>query len=534
MLKAIAKLLAAGMIFWGGLSSERVLADDAGDTGGWEQFFRLIPSRGTVLWKRSLEGVAERANELLKAADSNGDGLLDATELEASKHPDKPPRPLSDLDREADGKLGQDELVFALLDKDQSSTLSIEEIGVGLDVAEREELRAILAPAMGRDSVLTFGGFRTQQLKVAEEGRWVLVSQTITLVVIIAAFVLGLLFLIVFIYFFRLWIQAKTTRAGISIWELLGMTFRRVNAAEIVQCKIMAVQAGLNPKEITTRALESHYLAGGRVRDVVRALIAAHKAGNIPLDWKLATAIDLAGRNVLEAVQMSVTPRIIDCPRPGSGRDSLDGVAENGIQLKVKARVTVRIALDRLIGGADEDTIIARVGEGIVSAIGSSKTHQDVLANPELISQTVLDRRLDSQTAFEIVSIDIADIDVGENIGARLQADKALADMEIARAKAESRRAAALAAEQEYRAQIELNRAGLVQAEAEVFKAMADAFYSRKLGIDDYYRLRNLQADTEMRLAIAGAGIEELHPTGSSAAVPAAVSPQPYVGAPGR
>ncbi len=338
---------------------------------------------------------------------------------------------------------------------------------------------------------------------LGENPMWAQIGTIVLVVVGLICTIVVLIALVAITYYFRLWIQAKTTRAGISIWDLLAMTFRHVDPEVIVRSKIMAVQAGLNPREITTRALESHYLAGGNVPQVIRALIAAHKAGIIPLDWKLATAIDLAGRDVLEAVQMSVNPKVIDCPRPSSGKDSLDGVAKNGVQLKVKARVTVRANLLRLIGGATEETIIARVGEGIVSAIGSAETHQDVLANPALISQTVLNRRLDANTAFEIVSIDIADIDVGENIGARLQADQAVADMELARAEAERRRAMALALEQEYRASIEKNRAKLVQAEAEVFRAMAEAFQTGKLGILDYYKLRNLQADTEMRFALA-------------------------------
>ncbi|MCS7238734.1 MAG: flotillin-like protein FloA [Thermoguttaceae bacterium] len=340
-----------------------------------------------------------------------------------------------------------------------------------------------------------------------ENPLWTQVGTVLLIVFAIFALVVLVIMVLGIAFFFRLWIQAKTTRAGISIWDLIGMTLRHVDPEVIVRSKIMAVQAGLDPREITTRALESHYLAGGNVPQVIRALIAAHKAGSIPLNWRLATAIDLAGRDVLEAVQMSVTPKVIDCPRPGSGRDSLDGVAKNGIQLKVKARVTVRANLERLIGGATEETIIARVGEGIVSAIGSAETHQDVLANPELISKTVLQRRLDANTAFEIVSIDIADIDVGENIGARLQADQAEADMEVARAEAEGRRAMAKAKEQEYRALIEQNRARLVEAEAEVFRAMAEAFRTGKLGVVDYYKLRNLQADTEMRLAVATAGL---------------------------
>ncbi len=329
----------------------------------------------------------------------------------------------------------------------------------------------------------------------------------------LVSLIIVLVMLVAITYFFRLWIQAKTTRAGISIWDLIAMSLRHVDPALIVRCKIMAVQAGLDPRKITTRALESHYLAGGNLLQVVKAMIAAHKSGVINLTWERATAIDLAGRDVLEAVRMSVTPRVIDCPNPASGRDSLDGVAKDGIQLKVRARVTVRANLDRLIGGATEETVIARVGEGIVSAIGSAESHQDVLANPEMISETVLQHRLDANTAFEIVSIDIADIDVGENIGARLQIDQALADTEVARAEAEGRRAMAKAKEQEYRALIAQNRAALVQAEAEVFRAMAEAFRSGRLGIFDYYKLRNIQADTEMRLAVATGGLRDQSPS---------------------
>jgi uncharacterized protein YqfA (UPF0365 family) len=236
-------------------------------------------------------------------------------------------------------------------------------------------------------------------------------------------------------------------------------------------------------------------------------MIAAKKAKIIDLSFKRATAIDLAGRNILEAVQTSVYPRVIDCPPQSGKRLTLDAVAKNGIQLKVKARVTVRANLDQLIGGATEETIVARVGEGIVSAIGSAETHAEVLANPDRISRAVLARKLDSQTAFEIVSIDIADIDVGDNIGARLQADQAEADTRVARAAAESRRAMAVSAEQEFVAAIEQNRAKLVEAEAEVPKAMADAFRGGKLGILDYYRLKNVQADTDMRESIAGSGV---------------------------
>jgi uncharacterized protein YqfA (UPF0365 family) len=329
--------------------------------------------------------------------------------------------------------------------------------------------------------------------------------QIITIAVILVLLVVALVAFVVFARYFRLWIQSVTTGAGIGIFDLLGMTFRKVNPSVIVRSKIMAVQAGLGEETgITSKALEAHYLAGGRVPLVIRAIIAAAKAKTIRLDYKLATAIDLAGRDVLEAVKTSVYPKVIDCPARGSAKDSLDAVAKNGIQLKVKARVTVRTNLNQVIGGATEETIIARVGEGIVSAIGSSESHMDVLETPDRISKAVLARRLDSQTAFEIVSIDIADIDVGDNIGARLQADRAEADMRVARAKAEQRRAMAVALEQENIASIEGARAELVAAEAEVPKAIASAFNDGGLGILDYYKLRNIQADTEMRRSISG------------------------------
>ena len=317
--------------------------------------------------------------------------------------------------------------------------------------------------------------------------------------------ILGLVILVIFANYFGLWIQSVTTGAGIGIFDMLGMTFRKVSPTIIVRSKIMAVQAGLDEKStgITSRALEAHYLAGGKVPLVVRAMIAAAKAKTINLDFKLATAIDLAGRNVLEAVQTSVYPKVIDCPAASGGRRTLDAVAKNGIQLKAKARVTVRANLRALIGGAGEETIIARVGEGIVSAIGSANTHGEVLENPDRISKAVLARKLDSQTAFEIVSIDIADIDVGDNIGARLQADQAEADTRVARAKAEERRAQAIALEQENVAKIEESRAKLVESEAQVPKAIAEAFQSGRLGIMEYYRLKNLQADTDMRSSIS-------------------------------
>jgi uncharacterized protein YqfA (UPF0365 family) len=334
-----------------------------------------------------------------------------------------------------------------------------------------------------------------------------ILTPTMLVAGIVALIFLGVV-LVVFANYFRLWIQSFTTGAGIGIFDLLGMTFRKVRPEVIVRSKIMAVQAGLTEREygITSKGLEAHYLAGGNVPLVIRAIIAAHKAKMTELSFKLATAIDLAGRNVLEAVQTSVYPKVIDCPARSSGRQTLDGVAQNGIQLKVKARVTVRANLLQLIGGATEETIVARVGEGIVSAIGSSKTHGQVLENPDLISKAVLARRLDAETAFEIVSIDIADIDVGENIGARLQADQAEADMRVARANAEGRRAMAVATEQEYVAEIEENRAKVVEAEAEVPKAISHAFRGGQLGIMDYYKLRNVQADTDMRTSIAKSG----------------------------
>jgi len=336
-------------------------------------------------------------------------------------------------------------------------------------------------------------------------------QENATQVIIIVAIFAGLFFLLValaiFTRYFRLWIQSKTTGAGIGIFDLLGMTFRKVNPTVIVRSKIMAVQAGIGEDmAVTGKALEAHYLAGGNVPLVIRAIVAATKAKIVELDFKQAAAIDLAGRNVLEAVQTSVYPKVIDCPARGSARDSLDGIAQDGIQLKVRARVTVRANLAQLIGGATEETIIARVGEGIVSAIGSAQFHGQVLENPDKISKAVLTRRLDSQTAFEIVSIDIADVDVGENIGARLQADQAEADMRVARAKAEGRRAMAVAQEQEMIAMIEENRAKVVQAEAEVPKAISQAFREGTLGIVDYYKLRNIQADTEMRSSIAQTG----------------------------
>ena len=285
---------------------------------------------------------------------------------------------------------------------------------------------------------------------------------------------LMLVFLGVFASVGSLWFRAFMSGAGIGPLQMVVMKLKKVNPQLIVDSRIMSVQAGLD--DISTNAMESHYLAGGNVPLVIRALIAAHRA-QIDLNWKTGAAIDLAGRNVLEAVQTSVKTKVIDCPDPGrSGRPTLDGVARDGIQLKARARVTVRTNIMQLIGGATEETIIARVGEGIVSAIGSCESHKEVLANPMLIARAVLAKGLDSQTAYEIVSIDIADIDVGDNVGARLQADQAEADMRIARAHAEERRAAAVASEQEMRALTQENQAEVVLSESEIPKAMAEAY----------------------------------------------------------
>ena len=309
-----------------------------------------------------------------------------------------------------------------------------------------------------------------------------------------------LVFLFVFFSFIRLWIQSLLTGANISIFNLVGMKLRKVNYEMIVNQKIALVQAGVR---VSTEDLESHFLSGGKVPRTAAAVIAAQKAG-LDLPWKTAAAIDLAGRDVLEAVRTSVNPKVIDCPDPTKGKQFLDAVCRNGIQLLAKARVTVRTKLERLVGGATEDTIIARVGEGIVKAIGSAEDHKAVLANPGMISQTVLHNALDAQTAFEIVSIDIAHIEVGENIGAKLQADQAAADLRVAQADAEKRRAAAVAREQEMQALVQENRAKVVEAEAQVPMAIAEAFRTGHLGVMDYYNLRNIQSDTQMRNAIAG------------------------------
>ncbi len=314
----------------------------------------------------------------------------------------------------------------------------------------------------------------------------------------------SLIFFAIFARYLGLWIQSRTTGAGIGLLALFLMSIRKVNPTIIVRSKIMAVQAGLTHIfPISTRDLEAHYLAGGNVPNVIRALIAAHRA-NIDLDWITAAAIDLAGRDILDAVRTSVNPIVIDCPDPAKGgAGTLDAVAADGIQLCARARVTVRTNLKQLIGGATEETIIARVGQGIVQAIGSTHSYTSVLENPDFISQIVLGQGLESQTSFEIVSIDIADIDVGENIGARLQADQAEADMRVAQAKAEERRAEAKALEQVMIAKIQENRAKVVMSEAEVPEAIAQAFREKQLGVLDYYELKNVQSDTLMRTSIA-------------------------------
>lgn len=312
---------------------------------------------------------------------------------------------------------------------------------------------------------------------------------SLTILVIVILFV-GFIFSFIPV---GLWISALAAGVRVGIVTLIGMRLRRVPPSRIIIPFIKAMKAGL---ETSIDKLEAHYLAGGNVDRVVDALIAAHRA-QIPLSFERAAAIDLAGRDVLEAVQMSVNPKVIETPL-------ISAVAKDGIELKVKARVTVRANIDRLVGGAGEPTIIARVGEGIVTTVGSSESHKDVLENPDLISATVLAKGLDSGTAFEILSIDIADVDVGRNIGARLQIDQADADKNIAQAKAAERRFAAQALEQEMRARVEEMRARVVEAEAEVPMALATALREGKLGVMDYYAMRNIMADTEMRQALAG------------------------------
>ncbi len=314
--------------------------------------------------------------------------------------------------------------------------------------------------------------------------------------------IVAIAFFAIFLKFFGLWFRALLSGAHISIGRLIGMWIRRVKGKLIVDSRIMLTKAGI---QVDSDQLETHYLAGGDVTRVSKALIAASKA-NIPLNFQLSAAIDLAGRDVLDAVKTSVNPKVIDCPNPEKSRGTIDAVAKDGIQLRAKARVTVRANIERLVGGATEETIIARVGEGIVTTIGSAASYKDVIENPDNISKTVLQKGLDAGTAFEILSIDIADVDVGENVGAKLQADQAEADKRRFQAVAEQRRAAAKAREQEMVALVRENRAKVVLAEAEIPKAIAESFRSGHLGIMDYYRLRNIQADTQMRESIGGEG----------------------------
>ncbi len=308
---------------------------------------------------------------------------------------------------------------------------------------------------------------------------------------------------LVFLSFFWVWLRAMSAGAPVGIANLVGMKIRQVPYSLIVDARITARKAGI---PIPIDDIESHYLAGGNVVPTVQALIAAQKA-NLALDWKQACAIDLAtkgsGKSVVEAVRTSVDPKVIDCPNPASGRTTIDGVAKDGIQVKVKARVTVRTHLERFVGGAKEETIIARVGEGIVSTIGTSESYKVVLESPDSISKTVLARGLDVGTAFEILSIDIADVDVGENVGAKLQEAQAEANKSIAQAQAEIRRAAAVAVEQEMKARVQEMQAKVVEAQAQVPLAMAEAFRSGRLGVMDYYKMENIQADTGMRKSIA-------------------------------
>jgi len=313
----------------------------------------------------------------------------------------------------------------------------------------------------------------------------------ITLVFIIIGSIVGL-FLLLYILPVNLWFTAQLSGVRVNLLNLVLMRLRRVPPSLVVNAMITSTKAGLN---ITSNEIETHFLAGGHVNNVIKALISADKA-NIPLDFKLATAIDLAGRDVFEAVQLSVNPRVINTP-------PVAAVAKDGIQLVAKARVTVRANINQLVGGAGEETILARVGEGIVTTIGSAVSHKEVLENPDKISKVVLSKGLDSGTAFEILSIDIADIDIGENIGAKLQTDQAEADLKVANAKAEERRAIAVAFEQEMRAKAQDARAKVIEAEAQVPLAMAEAFRSGNLGIMDYYKMQNIQSDTNMRESIS-------------------------------
>ena len=319
------------------------------------------------------------------------------------------------------------------------------------------------------------------------------------IVVYIVVGVIGLVFLAFFIKFFGLWFRALLSGAPISIGRLVGMWIRRVKTVVIVDSRIMLTKAGIG---VDSDLLETHSLAGGDVIRVSKALIAANKA-NIDLAFAQAAAIDLAGRDVLDAVKTSVNPKVIDCPNPDTGRITIDAVAKDGIQLMAKGRVTVRTNIEQLVGGATDETIIARVGEGIVSAIGSASNYKVVLENPDDISKAVLNKGLDTGTAYSILSIDIADVDVGKNVGAILEADQAEADKKVAQAKAESRRAMAVAMEQEMKARVQEMRSKVIEAEAEIPKGISQAFRDGNLGIMDYYRMKNIQSDTDMRQSIS-------------------------------
>ena len=319
-------------------------------------------------------------------------------------------------------------------------------------------------------------------------------------ILIILLAIICLIFFIIIGKYVKLWFQAFVSGTPISLFNIIGMSLRKIPPRIIVSARINSYKAGL--KGISVADLETHYLAGGHILDVVRAMIASDKA-NIPLDWRQATAIDLAGRDILDAVRTSVNPKVIDCPSDNINM-YITAVAKDGVQLLCRARVTVRTNIKQLVGGATEETVIARVGEGIVNAIGASDTHAHVLEAPQMITELVLNKGLDAQTAFEILSIDIADISVGENIGAKLRIDRAEADKQIAQAKAEERRAMAVAAERENIARVTEMRSRVVEAEAQIPKAIAMAFQSGHLGVMDYYRLNNIQSDTKMRKALAG------------------------------
>ncbi len=334
------------------------------------------------------------------------------------------------------------------------------------------------------------------------------------LVLLLAIGIVALIVIAMLAKYLNLYIRAAFSGARISFFELIGMSLRKVNSTLIVNARIRCVQAGIDAGR---RELEAHSLAGGNVMSVVSAMIAADRAG-IELPLKTAAAIDLAGRDVVDAIRTSVDPKVIDCPNAASGRPYISAVAKNGIELRVKARVTVRTNIPRLVGGATEETIIARVGEGILTTIGSAQDHKTVLENPDSISRTVLAKGLDAGTAFEILSIDIADIDVGENIGSKLQIDQANADLLVAQAKAEERKALAIAMEREMIAQVAANRAKVVEAEAMVPLALAEALKTGRLGVMDHYRMQNVMADTRMRQTLGtDPGAEQApHPTSKS------------------